>query len=428
MPSEEVATANATDEVEAVDEVTENSAEDSVGSSDDSVEPTKAPEESERPEAAADDAPAADVSDAEDAPETKAEPETTDEAESPADAALAAVARQSEAFRSALALTLDQVRNELDVRAAREDGTGARAAVELGRFAAGRIDPERFAMLTSASASEDDSWLEPARRALETLRAVKARGEGLFGARVETGGDLYAEVDRALADAGRAFGAARLFELARAGKYVAAEHDPMLTAFPFRRWSAAERAKAPPLVVEVDGKDLVVGGLAGFLDGTVKLVLVVRGASPAAPLVRLVTPGILVLQTSDAEELQLVGKTAGPAIAALVPEEAGSFLHQPAAGGARVDVRHVPEEEPKKSLGQISAFQQAEELGLLAALAASAAEMGRPTAATEAAPAGSAGIPGSAAGAEASPQRPAEPVEVLAAWLLKQADLSDLEG
>jgi hypothetical protein len=379
MPSEEVATADATDEV---DEVIEDSL--------DTPDTAEASEVDEAPDIA-DEA-----------------PETADEEEGPADAALAAVTRQREAFRSALALTLDQVRNELDVRAAREDGTGARAAAELGRFAAGRIDPERFAALTSASASEDDSWLEPARRALETLRAVKARADGLFSAHVETGGDLYAEVDRALADAGRAFGAARLFELARAGKYVAAEHDPMLSAFPFRRWSAAERAKAPPLVVEVDGKDLVVGGLAGFLDGTVK---------------------ILVLQTSEPEELQIVGKTAGPAIAALVPEEAGSFLHQPAAGGARVEVRRIPEEEPKKGLGQISAFQQAEELGLLAALAASAAETGGvPGATTGAGPAGATGPSGAVAGAEDIPQRPAEPVDMLAAWLLKQADLSDLEG
>ncbi len=424
MPSEEVATADATDEV---DEVIEDSVEDSM-------EPPQAPEEPERPEASSETAPSAEAEpEGPEAPEAAETPETADEGERPADAALAAVTRQREAFRSALALTLDQVRNELDVRDAREDGTGARAAAELGRFAAGRIDPERFAALTSASASEDDSWLEPAKRALETLRAVKARGDGLFSARVETGGDLYAEVDRALADAGRAFGAARLFELARAGKYVATEHDPMLAAFPFRRWSAAERAKAPPLVVEVDGRDLVVGGLAGFLDGTVKLVLVVREASPPAPLVRLVTPGILVLQTSEAEELQVVGKTAGPAIAALVPEEAGSFLHQPAAGGARVEVRRIPEEEPKRGLGQISAFQQAEELGLLAALAASAAEAGGGPGATAgvttgAGPAGATGASGSAAGIEDVPQRPAEPVDKLAAWLLKQADLSDLEG
>ncbi len=419
MPSEEVATAAATDEV--IEDAME-----------DSVEPSQAPEESERPEASSEAAPAAEAaaSDASEAPETTAAtaaPESADEQERPADAALAAVAREREAFRSALALTLDQVRNDLDVRAAREDGTGARAAAELGHFAAGRIDPERFAALTSAAQSEDDSWLEPARRALDTLRAVKARRDGLFSAQVEPGGDLYAEVDRALADAGRAFGAARVFELARAGKYAAAEHDPMLSAFPFRRWSAAERAKAPPLVVEVDGKDLVVGGLAGFLDGTVKLVLVVRGASPPAPLVRLVTPGILVLQTSEAEELEVVGRTAGPAIAALVPEEAGSFLHQPAAGGARVEVRHIPKEEPKRGLGQISAFQQAEELGLLAALAASTTDTaGGPGPAAETGAAGTAGAPVSAAGAEVPQQQPAEPVDKLAAWLLKQADLSDL--
>lgn len=426
MRSEEVATAGVEDEV----------IEDSAA---DSAERPATPEETEVPQASEEAAAPEIESEAavEPEPEGTDTPESADgtqQAEAPeaagdtlVDAALAAVARQREAFRSALALTLDQVRNELDVRAAREDGTGARAAAELGRFAAGRIDPERFSALTSA-ASDDDSWLEPARRALETLRAIKARRDGLFSVRVEAGGDLYAEVDRALADAGRAFGAARVFELARAGKYEAAEHDPLLASFPFRRWSAAERAKAPPLVVEVEGKDLVVGGLAGFLDGTVKIVLVVGGASPPAPLVRLVTPGVLVLQTSEAEELEMVGRTAGPAIAALVPPDAGSFLHQPAAGGARVQVRHIPEGEPKKKLGQISAFQQAEELGLLAALAASAAEAGAVGAAPPGAgPGGAADSPGSAAAAAAA-QRPAEPVDKLAAWLLRQADLSDLEG
>jgi hypothetical protein len=162
MPSEEVATADVTDEVDAADAVDE-SIEDSV---DESVESPQAPE-AEAPE----------EPEADEASDT---PENTD------------MGRQREAFRSALALTLDQVRTELDVRAAREDGTGARAAAELGRFAAGRIDPERFAALTSASASDDDSWLEPARRALETLRAVKARGDRLFSAAVGPGGDLYA--------------------------------------------------------------------------------------------------------------------------------------------------------------------------------------------------------------------------------------------
>ncbi|UCG76859.1 MAG: hypothetical protein JSV95_06145 [Gemmatimonadota bacterium] len=329
--------------------------------------------------------------------------------------ALAAVSKQRDAFRSALALTLDQVRNGVEVQTAGED-RAERAAVELGTFARGKIDPESFARLTAASASEDDSWLAPARRALDTLRALSARKDELFRVRVEPGGDLYAAVDRALAEAGRAFGAARVYELARAGRYAAAEHDPLLASFPFRRWKAAEREKAPPLVVELAGGDMVVGGLASFLDGTLKIVLIVRGESPPAPLVRLVTPGILVLQTSEPDQLSLVRTAAGPAIAALVPPEAGAFVHEPSGSDARVEVRHIPEKEAKRAVGQVSAFQQAEELRLLRSLA-------------EGAPARSRGRSEPSAGgspAEAAAP-PADPVDKLAAWLLRQADLSDLE-
>lgn len=346
--------------------------------------------------------------------------------------AMAAVAPQRQAFRSALALTIDEVRSRLDAGSGGEDQAGPRTGAELGPFASGRIDPERFARLTARKDSAGDAWLEPARRALDTLRAVAARGDELFRVRVEPGGDVYASVDRALAEAGRAFGAARLADLARAGRYVPAEHDSMLASYPFRRWKAAERAKAPPLVIELEGRDAVVGGLAGFLDGTVRLVLVIRGATPPAPLVRLVTPGILVVQTSDPGDLAPLEKWAGPAIAALVPPEAGAFLHDPVGGRVRVEVVRIPENEPKRSLGQISAFQQAEELGLLRDLAARA---GGPPGGT-AAPAGGGGSGPAAVSADEtaaarpteSAPRPVEPVDVLAAWLLKQADLSDLES
>jgi hypothetical protein len=351
--------------------------------------------------------------------------------------ALKAVERQTKAFRSALVLTMDQVRSRLDAQSARDEGPGKRAAVELGSFATGRIDPDRFAMLTSFSKPDDMAWLAPSERALETLRAVHARGDELFRVRVESGGDLYAAVERALSEAGRAFGAARLVELARAGRYIASEHDPMLDRLAFREWSAAERAKAPPLVIEVEGRDLAAGALAGFLDGAVKIVLVVLGASSPAPLVRLVTPGILVMQTIEPEELRLVGAADGPAIAALVSPEVGQFLHEPAAGGvqrsvgvARVEVRHVPDEEPKRTLGQISAFQQAEELRSLRALAASAATAGGAGAETGAAGESTArGVSAESASQppETAGEPPAEPVDKLAAWLLKQADLSDLE-
>ena len=355
-----------------------------------------------------------------------AEASTMSESDRRLEAAVAAVDRQRKAFRSALVLTMDQVQSRLQAESARDEGPGKRAALELGSFADGRIDPDRFAMLTSSAKPDDGAWLAPGRRALETLGAVHARGDELFRVRVDTGGDLYTAVERALSEAGRAFGAARVVELARAGRYSAGEHDRMLAGLPFREWTAAERAKAPPLIIEVEGRDLAAGGLAGFLDGAVRIVLIASGPSSPAPLVRLVTPGILVMQTSEPGELGVLEKAEGPAIAALVAPEAGQFLHAPAGDRILIEVRHVPERQPKRALGQISAFQQAEELRALEALAARAAAVGDERPGAAARPAAREAEEPAGAPAVAAPE-PSEPVDKLAAWLLRQADLSDLE-
>ncbi len=89
-------------------------------------------------------------------------------------------------------------------------------------------------------------------------------------------------------------------------------------------------------------------------------------------------------------------------------------------------MRHIPEKEPKRTLGQISAFQQAEELRSLRALGTSAAEAGG---AARAVSAGTGALIGSAgpASSEKAVEPPTEPVDKLAAWLLQQADLSSLE-
>ena len=333
--------------------------------------------------------------------------------------ALDAIEPQREAFRSALVVTVEQLRASLDADTPSEAGPD-RAAAQLGSFATGRIDPQLFADLASDSEPEQGEWLEPASLALETLESLSGRGDDLFVVRVDPGEDLYAAVDAALAEAGRAFGAARVVELARTGRYVSEQHDMMLDAFPFRRWSRTERDKAPPLVAEVDGGDLIVGGLAGFLDGGVKIILLVQGDSPPAPLARLVTPGVLVLQTDEPEGLELVGQAAGPAIAALVPAEAGRFVHEPAEGGTRVVVSHLPETEPSRALGQVSAFLQAEELRLLRTMAAGEAEpvavAASPTSTTD------------GTGPSPAPAAATQPVDVLAAWLLRQADLTDLDS
>jgi hypothetical protein len=167
-------------------------------------------------------------------------------------------------------------------------------------------------------------------------------------------------------------------------------------------------------VVEIDGADLRAGELAEFLDGNMKIVLVVRGESSPAPLARLVTPSTFVLQTSDETGFERFAAFEGPAVAALVPESAARFMHDPAAGqgaGDRLDVIHLPEEMPKKTLGGMSVRQQIDELEQLKVLASCS---GEPVATTD--------------GAEPVAERMVSdhPVDQLAAWLLSQADLSDV--
>jgi hypothetical protein len=89
-----------------------------------------------------------------------------------------------------------------------------------------------------------------------------------------------------------------------------------------------------------------------------------------------------------------------------VPERTARFVHDPAAGAAlaaRLVVTETPELDHRKRTGAFTVAQQTEELEQLRALQSAA------TAATA--------MP--AATAES-----ADPVDKLAAWLLRQADLS----
>jgi len=304
-------------------------------------------------------------------------------------------------------------------------------ADELGQFAAGRIDAAAFAEMFSAEGGLDEGSTDRIRRALTTLKGLLERGDDLFVVDVPEDGDLHEAVAHALGEAGRAFGAARTAELTRTGRYDAATHAGWVEHFPPRLWNRVERALAPPLVVRVAGRDLRAGGLAEFLDGTQKLVLIVDEQAPPAALVRLITPGVLVIQTTDPAKLDELGETEGPAVAAIVPETVGRFVHRPGDGPLRdrLTVSHVPDEAPTRSLGSLTAFMQAEELRQLALLTDSAAapaeamEASAPDAATVGGPviglAGGTSAPGAAA-----PNAPTAPTEadVLAAWILQQAD------
>jgi hypothetical protein len=316
--------------------------------------------------------------------------------------ALKALAGPAQAFRSTLARTADDVGHLVRMRAATKEARAAGFAAELGAFAGGRIAVDRFAQAFAHQPSVNGGAVAVIRRAQDTLVALLDRGEDLFRVIVDQGTSLRDAVATRLADLGRAFGAARVARDAQAGAPTD-RHAPALERFPFAQWNRAERNLAPPLVVEVRGADLWAAGLAEFLDGHLKLVLVVTGDTSPAPLARLITPNIYVQQTGAASELLSLAAWDGPAVAALVPETAARFVHDPKAGRSsaeRLRVAFVPA-APRKAIDGISAAQQADELAMLAAL-------GQPTAAMAAPP------PGTPAAAD--------PADLLAAWLLAQAN------
>ena len=323
-------------------------------------------------------------------------------------AALTALKAPREAFASAVTATLEELRVYLDTHQGEADHRLSVLAAELGSWGNQHIDVARFARVLTAEPTVSPASFGVLARTLDVLQDVAARGDDGYVLDVPPGESLYGATTARLAELGRAMGAARVADAARKGQYRPTDHDRWLARFPFGSWSQAERAVAPPLVIEVDGADLQPGGLAEFLDGGLKIVLVVRGESSPAPLVRLVTPRTFVAQVTDESALPRLVAWNGPGIVGLMPAGAARFVHDPSAGsalGARLNITEVPALDHKKRSGPFTVAQQREELEQLAALR-SAAE---------------AAVPAAAAVAAAET---ADPVDKLAAWLLQQADLS----
>jgi len=341
--------------------------------------------------------------------------------------ALDALAAHRERYRSAVSAAHDQMAGYLAAHRARSHGHALIASKELGRFASGRIDVERFGALFANMNLLSTETTERIERLVGVLAELLADGDDLFTCEVPPGGDLRRAVDDALAQAGRAFGAVLGFQAVKTGVYRPERHDADIITFPFARWNRSERLLGLPLVVEVNGADVRAEELAQFLDGRVAIVLVVRGESTPAPLVRLLTPGMLVIQASDVAELSTLTTHDGPAVAAMLAPNAARFTHEPRAGRSlreRLAVRSTPPEPPKQPLGGRSVWQQVEELALLeeldrlargsAALAPAIAVAGGPSAPAAAPSASGAVDPGTA--------------EALASWLLGQAGLATDNG
>ena len=310
--------------------------------------------------------------------------------------ALDAIRSRIELFQAAVAKTTDQVRGLLAGTGDVEEDQSA----SLGFFARGRVNTERFSSFTRKSAKIDATAEGPVRASQDVLRALLAQGDGLFVLTLREGDDLGGKVAERLAEIGRAFAAAHVIELATRGQFREDQHAAMLERYPFPRWSRAERALAPGLVIELSGADLTAALVVPFLDRDMKVVFNVEGDAPAAALARLISPGVFVQQETGDAALEAFAAFDGMAVAALLPESAVSFVHDPAAGETTYE-RFVsltfPREVRKRAIGGISAAQQAEDYALLETLSVVPAPSG---------------------------EAAADPAGKLSAWLLSQADLA----
>lgn len=330
------------------------------------------------------------------------------------DIALRTLAGAIEKYRSAVVTTAEEVRGFLASHQPPSTSRDEYLAVSLGSFAASRVDVGRFSTLVGDSSGEDAKIRQKVEGAYAILNGIASGDDNLFRLDLKSGDRVGWAVSNRLAEVGRVFAAGRIAGLATRGSLNSTNDDKSLEGLEFEAWTSAERVVAPPLAVEIDGADLRAGELAGFLDGNVKIVLVVRGETAPAPLARLISPSVFVVQTADETGLDRFARYEGPAVAALVPENAARFIHDPSAGdtlGERLEVLHLPETTPKKAVGGMSARQQIDELEQLKALASCV---------------GQSAVPAEGEAPQAEQMVSDHPVDKLAAWLLSQADLSDL--
>jgi len=336
------------------------------------------------------------------------------------DEALHALAPRIDTFRSAVAAADEEVRQYVSRRRGDTEFKGEKALIELGPFALGRIDPERFAALIAQHEELSSDVAQVLDRADAILTGFTGSDDFLT-TRVPPGGDLRDSVKDALKYVGQVFGASRAVELARAGTYDPDVHNRLLGPLAFRFWNRAERALAPPLVVEMSGDDCLPAGLGEYLDGTVTLVLVATGPTTAAPLARLITPGTFVMQTTQASDLERLAASPHPGIALLLDEsrpEQALFVHDPDAGETpwdRIEVSHMPEHgDVGRGRRAPTWLEEVEHLRMLS----TRPEPVQPPADTPSAT----GLPAGQVATDAV--APATDADQLAAWLLSQTDLS----
>ena len=286
------------------------------------------------------------------------------------------------------------------------------------KFSSGFVNASSFGALTRNCGVTAKQRVRVAR---ETLVELLELGDELYRVQVAPGASVRRAIDKAYGRIGRSFAAAHSASLANAGGQAPRDEASRLERNDFRNWTAAERALAPGLLIEVQGEDLLTDGLSEFLDGNVCLAFLVSGPCSPAPLVGLVRPGVFVAQSKNLEPFGMPDR--GPAVVAVLAEAdaAATFTHRPAGLGesgmgiwTRLTVDTLPKSAPETCVGPKSPYQQREELRQLASLSI------EPIAPSADGTIHSAQEPGVAA-VMAAPGASNEPIDRLAAWLASKS-------
>ena len=308
-------------------------------------------------------------------------------------------------FRSSLATTVGILRASL----AQVTGDAGKqqeiAEKSLGSFAAGRINSELFDKFATNKTKVAEGAGPVIERALDVMVELMDQGDALNRVQLNEDQNLRCMMSRTLKNIGRAFGAAQAVELAKAGMYSESEHEGMFDAYLYKHWTPAQRALAPAIVIELANGSAQTTNLGEFVDGNQKVVLVYGADCPPAPLARLVSPNMFVLQTTDCLGLEDFLSYQGPGVAAVVPQTSARFAHDPRRGAtiaARLVGIEIPGSPSFRVRGGLSVSQQQEDLAQLEALANAEAPAEVEEAAEE-----------------------ANPVDKLAAFLLGKAHLDE---
>jgi hypothetical protein len=147
--------------------------------------------------------------------------------------ALRALAGPIEKYRSAVVTTAEEVRGFLASHQPANENRDENVAVGLGKFAAGRIDIDRFSALLNDPGGHDPAMLGKVEGAYKILNEIASGGDDVYRVDVKPGSRLGDAVSERLSEIGRAFAAGRVAGMATIGSLNSGQNNKLLGPLEF---------------------------------------------------------------------------------------------------------------------------------------------------------------------------------------------------